>query len=54
MAKPLYEPGAPRWRVTYLGKPLGTVEAPDAKSAIAGSHEDVPHYPAKAVLDQNN
>ena len=35
MAKPLYEPGAPRWRVTYLGKPLGTVEAPDAKSAIA-------------------
>ena len=25
----------PRWRVTYLGKRIGTVEAPDAKSAIA-------------------
>ena len=25
----------PRWRVSYLGKRIGTVEAPDAKSAIA-------------------
>lgn len=24
-----------KWRVNYLGKPLGTVEAPDQKSAIA-------------------
>jgi hypothetical protein len=24
-----------RWRVNYLGKPLGTVEAPDEKSAVA-------------------
>jgi hypothetical protein len=25
----------PRWRVLYNGKHLGTVEAPDEKSAIA-------------------
>jgi hypothetical protein len=24
-----------KWRVNYLGKPLGTVEAPDQKSAVA-------------------
>ena len=37
MAKPLYESSPPQsgWRVSYLGRGIGSVKAPDEKSAIA-------------------
>ena len=40
----------PRWRVNYLGKPLGTVEAPDEKSAIAEAMKTFHITPARRFL----
>ena len=39
------------WRVNYLGKPHGTVEAPDQKSAVAEAMKTFHITPGKAVLD---
>jgi hypothetical protein len=40
----------PRWRVSYLGKPLGTLEAPDEKSAIAEAMKTFHITPVRRFL----
>ena len=52
MAKTLYEPGPPqsRWRVSYLGKRIGNVEAPDEKTAIAEAMQIFHITPARRFL----
>jgi hypothetical protein len=39
-----------RWRVSYLGKPLGTLEAPDEKSAIAEAMKTFHITPVRRFL----
>jgi hypothetical protein len=52
MARPLYESGPPksRWRVSYLGRRIGTVEAPDEKSAVAEAMQTFHITPARRFL----
>jgi hypothetical protein len=38
-----------RWRVNYLGKPIGIVEAPDVKSAVAEAMKTFNITPARRV-----
>ena len=52
MAKPLSKsgPSKSRWRVTCLGKRIGTVEAPDEKSAIAEAMKTFHITPVRRFL----
>jgi hypothetical protein len=40
----------PRWRVDYLGKALGTIEASDEKSAIAQAAKEFHITPVRRFL----
>jgi hypothetical protein len=40
----------PRWRVIYAGKHLGTVEAPEEKSAVAEAMKTFHITPARRFL----
>jgi hypothetical protein len=37
------------WRVNYVGKPIGIVEAPDVKSAVAEAMKTFNITPARRV-----
>ena len=50
MAKPLSKSGLSRWRVNYLGKHIGFVEAPDEKSAIAEAMKTFHITPVRRFL----
>jgi len=52
MAKPFYESGPPKscWRVTCLSKRIGTVEAPDERSAIAEAMKTFHITPVRRFL----
>jgi len=39
-----------QWHVTYVGKPIGSVEAPDEKTAIAAAAKRFSITPARRFL----